>query len=330
MIINGSLDDFETFLAAIHFIINHSKSKKSYYQLKYEYCLNDISVFEKIIINDKICNSLEKLIKCNNCDIKMGDPKVINCGHNLCDKCSNTKSCPTCKSEIFFKTSDLIITNILTTIDIKNINQKELFENNFLCSICTDVLYNPIVLQCGHNLCSNCIVNIDIENYICPFCRVPILDHWINNNINHFLESSCHIKCINDKCTWKSNLADYSVHKFNCTKKMVKCMHCEEKMDKLDIYEHYESLCPEKKSKCGKCFKKIKNKIYKEHFDKCKGSFVKCNLCFKEISINKYFIHVLLDCHCKYISCKICKSVIPEYYFETHSKYNHTKNIIRL
>ncbi|XP_044198280.1 E3 ubiquitin-protein ligase TRIM39-like [Thunnus albacares] len=46
-------------------------------------------------------------------------------------------------------------------------------EDQFLCSICLDVLTDPVTTPCGHNFCKNCITEHWNSNdqYLCPMCK---------------------------------------------------------------------------------------------------------------------------------------------------------------
>ena len=77
-----------------------------------------------------------------------------------------------------------------------NIRKKRL-ENNLECPVCIDILNNPRILtNCGHTLCSNCIILISKkkENQFtleCPTCLriTEYTDNIDNLNKNYILNS---------------------------------------------------------------------------------------------------------------------------------------------
>ncbi len=50
------------------------------------------------------------------------------------------------------------------------------FQDEFMCSVCLDLLKDPVTIQCGHSFCKSCITDCwDQEDqkrvYSCPQCR---------------------------------------------------------------------------------------------------------------------------------------------------------------
>jgi len=52
----------------------------------------------------------------------------------------------------------------------------ELGRVNCSCSVCTDLLQDPVTLNCGHSFCRQCILDVaNVGNSLCPFCRKPFI-----------------------------------------------------------------------------------------------------------------------------------------------------------
>jgi hypothetical protein len=49
--------------------------------------------------------------------------------------------------------------------------------DDYICTCCFEILYNPITLLCGHNICQLCLANwfLISSKRICPTCR----QEWI-------------------------------------------------------------------------------------------------------------------------------------------------------
>ena len=55
---------------------------------------------------------------------------------------------------------------------------KNIILNRLQCSICTEIFQKPLMVNCGHTFCKNCIVKWIERNKKsskCPLCRSPIL-----------------------------------------------------------------------------------------------------------------------------------------------------------
>ena len=52
-------------------------------------------------------------------------------------------------------------------------NDNRLSLDNYTCTCCFEILYNPISLLCGHNFCQICLANwyLISSNRVCPLCR---------------------------------------------------------------------------------------------------------------------------------------------------------------
>ncbi|KAK7286806.1 hypothetical protein RJT34_22065 [Clitoria ternatea] len=69
-----------------------------------------------------------------------------------------------------------------------NQQQKILIED-VMCTFCKQLLFHPVVLNCGHVYCDTCIINLAEEMLKCPVCQSPhpsgspkvclVLDHFL-------------------------------------------------------------------------------------------------------------------------------------------------------
>ncbi|CAK72762.1 unnamed protein product (macronuclear) [Paramecium tetraurelia] len=86
--------------------------------------------------------------------------------------------------------------------------------SEYMCVICLQVFYKPIITQCGHNFCGKCISEWMQKKKQCPYCRKEYQnynfyqkDEVMTLKLEH-LEVSC-LKC--DK--WFGQLKDLKSHR---------------------------------------------------------------------------------------------------------------------
>ncbi|KAI7814650.1 hypothetical protein IRJ41_023077, partial [Triplophysa rosa] len=125
-------------------------------------------------------------LQCSVCLDVFNDPVTTPCGHNFCKTCltacwehSQEYRCPYCKGT-FIQRPDLKFNVALKAI-------VQLFEKNpeglstageplsdeLQCSICLDVLDNPVTTPCGHSFCKTCLTACweHSQVYRCPYCK---------------------------------------------------------------------------------------------------------------------------------------------------------------
>lgn len=59
-------------------------------------------------------------------------------------------------------------------------NLEKLNLNDCMCSICLDILIEPVKLPCKHEFCLKCFDSMNmISNTVCPYCRAKVNYDWI-------------------------------------------------------------------------------------------------------------------------------------------------------
>ncbi|KAF3676626.1 hypothetical protein FXO37_05225 [Capsicum annuum] len=51
-------------------------------------------------------------------------------------------------------------------------SEKQVLMRHLLYGMCKQLLYRPVVLNCGHVYCENCGINISDKLYTCPVCQL--------------------------------------------------------------------------------------------------------------------------------------------------------------
>lgn len=57
---------------------------------------------------------------------------------------------------------------------IHGVPKKLLYEEDFECKLCYELLFKPITTTCGHVFCKNCLLRSLDHNVTCPICRVSL------------------------------------------------------------------------------------------------------------------------------------------------------------
>ncbi|XP_076601915.1 E3 ubiquitin/ISG15 ligase TRIM25-like [Chaetodon auriga] len=150
-------------------------------------------------------------------------------------------------------------------------------KDQFNCSICLDVLKDPVTIPCGHSYCSGCIQNYwDQDDYlgvfVCPQCRqnfnprpllarntmlADVVERFRKTGLQETTTASCQsfaeaddVEC--DVCTGRKNKAVKS------------CLVCLASYCDQHIQPHYESAAF-KKHKLVSASKKLQETICGQH-----------------------------------------------------------------
>lgn len=141
----------------------------------------------------------------------------------------------------FFKSDN--ISNV--SININSGIPSERFISNideFICTVCTDVVKNPVYFQCAHMLCLECY--LQLQNKSCPSCSTNITEYSSPPFIIKNLYNKLTLRCNNFKkgCEFTDSLSDIENHERDCQYNLFTCPDCEEQFIILNRTEH-ENTC---------------------------------------------------------------------------------------
>lgn len=107
---------------------------------------------------------------------------------------------------------------------------------DFICTICQDVLYDAKKLPCDHILCDDCINKWFQKKKTCPICRKTFRLSQVNPANDIIIEiKELYVVCKFPHSDWNGPLKELDNHESNCTFSPEKCK--KEILDKLPVYE---------------------------------------------------------------------------------------------
>ena len=77
-----------------------------------------------------------------------------------------------------------------------DVPEKKNFRDLFLCDACEEIMFQPLVLSCGHTYCKRCLVKRESENYIehcykCGNISAKRKWHFSKSTLNSLKQNVC-------------------------------------------------------------------------------------------------------------------------------------------
>ncbi|XP_064389731.1 TNF receptor-associated factor 4-like [Halichondria panicea] len=183
------------------------------------------------------------------------------------------------------------------------------------CSICTDVLTDPMLTDCcGQHFCKTCLNKWFREEGLksCPHCRSDAFTHIIDKSKQREI-NELHVECPNKEygCEEHITRGDLKKHMTKCTHVTIQCTNkCEDIMFRKDLDEHLREHCQSRKINCEHCGKKGKHSAITSllHLCICTHLPVECsNDCQQEGIMRKDLQnHLDKECVKRQVYCEHC------------------------
>lgn len=153
--------------------------------------------------------------------------------------------------------------------------------SKYLCSICNDILKNPVLLgPCGHRTCVECAeALLERRPPRCPFDENVInKEHVVHDKVLQKLLEHLSVKCFHSGCQWTGIYILMLIHQQKCPYRPVSCP-----------------------LECGET--EIQRRLLEQHVRECPGSFIECSSCLEQVKKCDVDIHkeklcleLLVDC----------------------------------
>lgn len=177
------------------------------------------------------------------------------------------------------------------------------------CPICMHVLSNPVVTECMHHFCKECLL-MDMQSRRkrdCPVCRQSPMNVRYDSTLSLII-SRLSVHCV-DGCPWRGTVHDLDAHRKRCALLPVKCEDCEAMLDRARLAEH---ACPNARTPCAACNKPLRQSELEGH--ECPAAPVTCPTCERTMRRDELNAHRESCWKCGY-----CRQTFPPAEAVTHN-----------
>jgi len=132
------------------------------------------------------------------------------------------------------------------------------FDDEFVCSICTDIVQNPVVIPvCDHYFCDSCIRPWVQSKANCPIDRDPVEEAALTKPCRYFRNklARVHFHCQFTDCNSETTYDGFEVHKNSCRYNpdaWMDCTFCHVKHKIIEEATHKNSCLPFLRDKIAK------------------------------------------------------------------------------
>ena len=117
--------------------------------------------------------------------------------------------------------ANINVENETIKIDRQFLDEKKISPHLF-CPICKKVFNNPVLIECGHTFCLECIKNHFKSSKKCPIKKCDFKQNQPSNYSRDLtaynLVMELEVSCSNEGCPWTGHLSDLTSHHNLCDK----------------------------------------------------------------------------------------------------------------
>lgn len=173
--------------------------------------------------------------------------------------------------------------------------------DSFTCSICLEILNDPVQCKEGHVYCRCCITEALSRSRRCPECRGDLTLETLGNNLLiKGLINDLQVKCKTNMdqrenvCDWTGKLENLETHlKYTCREAIVSCEYenCEHKVVRKNLNSHLLT-CQHRSIPCEHCNESTLWCSMVNHIENCPMRPVDCQngcgyvIAFKDLGIH--------------------------------------------
>ena len=186
------------------------------------------------------------------------------------------------------------------------------------CPVCLCVFREPYLVDCcGNSFCRTCIVPIKAGNKPCPLCNVPFTATMPDKRLQRTL-NELQVYCSHREagCEWMGELGSLPHHLnlkpqesdrlTGCQLVAIQCAFCLNDIQRKDIEEHEEDICPERPYSCEYCeeYESTYTDVTANHWQVCPSRPVPCpNECGRSPKLGALDDHIANECPLQLIEC---------------------------
>eukprot|EP00123_Amoebidium_parasiticum_P001435 comp12515_c0_seq1/m.7494 comp12515_c0_seq1/g.7494 ORF comp12515_c0_seq1/g.7494 comp12515_c0_seq1/m.7494 type:complete len:438 (-) comp12515_c0_seq1:447-1760(-) len=186
----------------------------------------------------------------------------------------------------------------LSGYETRRFVDKNSFVNEFICSICSEVLRDPLCTPCDHYFCSTCIHKWLEARSTCPIDRETLQSAQLRKPSRMF-------NCLYEKLELQCQYAQ-----FGCTQILL-----------MAAVDQHEKTCPHRVARCKHmgCDFTGRGEDLEAHEVACTHRVQECDLCHLNVKVKDVTSHLNNACPEAPIMC-VCGETKPRRLLDTHKR----------